>query len=203
MLNVDLSIFQSTPPSREATRSDRRLRYRLNFNPRLPHGRRHSSPGPRCSYYYFNPRLPHGRRRKIVTIRERSRDFNPRLPHGRRPVSAIIWHLRQAISIHASLTGGDHARERESSSGHHFNPRLPHGRRHNVIAESNAELIFQSTPPSREATRFFRLEKCPNLYFNPRLPHGRRRGLETGGSEEAEISIHASLTGGDSENYQF
>ena len=58
-------------------------------------------------------------------------NFNPRLPRGRRPPLPDSDPVVPHISIHASLAGGD-----AFSSPNTLSP-----------------TIFQSTPPSREATR--------------------------------------------------
>ena len=79
--------------------------------------------------------------------------------------------------------------------------------------------LFQSTPPSREATVLRYACSRPTHHFNPRPPHGRRQIIcfsvalralfqSTPPSREATlqrlhgwqryaISIHAPLTGGD------
>ena len=78
------------------------------------------------------------------------------------------------ISIHASLAGGDGKSDAERLRWRNFNPRLPRGRRHELNLDWIVETIFQSTPPSREATK-----ACKGIYF------------------DGAISIHASLAGGD------
>ena len=214
--------FQSTPPSREATKAcsgDRAATQ--DFNPRLPRGRRPLL------------RLPGSQRRRIsihaslaggdislICSPIRNRSFNPRLPRGRRPATtsaetagtAISIHASlaggdwlgcaatfaaQVISIHASLAGGDLCRAERTSPWDDFNPRLPRGRRHLLGSPVLRSAIFQSTPPSREATlatadrgrdKFisihaslaggdFDLESgnLPRRHFNPRLPRGRRQ----------------------------
>ena len=101
--------------------------------------------------------------------------FNPRLPCGRRrsELRTVCGHT--GVSIHASHAGGDIRlicnRRRHGCS---FNPRLPCGRRLELIAEHEADTMFQSTPPMREATH----------------------GLGTG-PQRATVSIHASHAGGD------
>ena len=68
-------------------------------------------------------------------------DFNPRLPHGRR-----LPH-REPLRGHAN-----------------FNPRLPHGRRHLSRRSSFLSWLFQSTPPSREATFRVSMFSIPRLF---------------------------------------
>ena len=123
------------------------------------------------------------------------------------------------ISIHASLAGGDFIRRLISCRRCNFNPRLLRGRRRLLKAVFLQHAGFQSTPPSREATRGGGHAARHERDFNPRLPRGRRPFVErerrlcvlfqsTPPSREATteeqalrgfsiISIHASLAGGD------
>ena len=78
------------------------------------------------------------------------------------------------ISIHAPLTGGDIVCRHSFVGRYDFNPRPPHGRRQRLWMSRTGDYEFQSTPPSREATKD----------YNP---------TESG----TVISIHAPLTGGD------
>ena len=79
------------------------------------------------------------------------------------------------ISIHASHAGGDQHVRWTDLSRQHFNPRLPRGRRLRQMWSPQSAQQFQSTPPSREATRV---------------------SADAGG-KGGGISIHASLAGGD------
>ena len=125
-----------------------------------------------------------------------SPSFNPRPPHGRRQV-------RSSINVAANC----------------FNPRPPHGRRPLSHRDSWLVEMFQSTPPSREATMIGngRInggsvsihapltggdDRCPPTHhprrgFNPRPPHGRRQDRRADPRRPAHVSIHAPLTGGD------
>ncbi len=168
-----------------------------NFNPRLPRGRRRSpaqapSRAGSISIHaslaggddlrarighavaHFNPRLPRGRRQRTPLPVRGKADFNPRLPRGR----------RRSVFNTTCSTG-------------HFNPRLPRGRRRAKILILTSAVQFQSTPPSREATRahqdmflyLIQFQSTPPsreaticavaftaalIDFNPRLPRGRR-----------------------------
>ena len=103
--------------------------------------------------------------------------FNPRLPRGRRRRTRREGAFYQRISIHASLAGGDGLTRGSSFSRAHFNPRLPRGRRLTSLPTRSLMCPFQSTPPSREATRARTDRSASSLYFNPRLPRGRRPRL--------------------------
>ena len=150
-----VSVFQSTPPGWEATsNSIKGRRNLLNFNPRLPGGRRLlyllSSTS---KILNFNPRLPGGRRPRCGQIKHcnnvfqstppgweatpwfpqtapHSRNFNPRLSGGRRLGHRPLAGVLRGISIHASRVGGDL----------------------NVSNPIFSENRFQSTPPGWEAT---------------------------------------------------
>ena len=145
----------------------------------------------------FNPRLPCGRRHIPSRCPPLIADFNPRLPCGRRPFQ----------------------------DAEHFNPRLPCGRRLDVRCNYYDDKSFQSTPPLREATsssvraishfcNFNPRLPCGRrrhtyapfsirLDFNPRLPCGRRPVYKLHQRCDAQISIHASLAGGDCSSWTF
>ena len=123
---------------------------------------------------YFNPRLPRGRRLGQCSVFYVNRHFNPRLPRGRRRATTQAIGKPRLISIHASLAGGDlgnlphlHCRyisihaslaggDRFSASSWirrfiSIHASLAGGDR-NFVVESVRAYLFQSTPPSREAT---------------------------------------------------
>ncbi len=103
-----------------------------HFNPRSPHGERHTgAPRRRPCGSHFNPRSPHGERRRRASSRRTSRYFNPRSPHGERR----------------------RASRRASARQRNFNPRSPHGERQPSAAQYPGIFPFQSTLPARGATR--------------------------------------------------
>ena len=61
----------------------------------------------------------------------------------------------------------------------------------------NALILFQPTPPSREATPILGLKSFFIVYFNPHLPRGRRRVGDHPLVQQTLISTHTSLAGGD------
>ena len=169
----------------------------LNFNPRLPCGRRpcapveclrlqrFQSPPPmrEATIYFlisivssinFNPRLPCGRRPGSVHSVFASRSyFNPRLPCGRRQ-RAHNQHLDLAfISIPASHAGGDDPQGRMQALGRISIP-ASHAGGDNVAASCVHDVTI-SIPAShaggdpRAGTR-----RTARRNFNPRLPCGRR-----------------------------
>ena len=100
-----------------------------------------------------------------------------------------------------------------------FNPRSPRGERHSTKANNLTLYPFQSTLPSRGATKTrFQLDVLPEfqstlpsrgatsepeysairrLYFNPRSPRGERPLQRGDCGSEKRISIHAPLAGSD------
>ncbi len=190
------SAFQSTLPARGATMSmsitiyppsisihaprtgsdDERggIAGEVDFNPRSPHGERHTF---RCWLLrlgIFQSTLPargatraaqHQQKCNLISIHAPRTgsdcsgksahlpccDFNPRSPHGERRTRFICSLPTQTISIHAPRTGSDQSQQPVELRLSYFNPRSPHGER-----------------PTR----------CDTLtsasYFNPRSPHGER-----------------------------
>ena len=195
----ETGLFQSTPPSREATSASAAgFSAPPHFNPRLPRGRRHLADLLADQKPVFQSTPPSREATPIPAHGQApGKHFNPRLPRGRRPATtsaetagtAISIHASlaggdwlgcaatfaaQVISIHASLAGGDLCRAERTSPWDDFNPRLPRGRRHLLGSPVLRSAIFQSTPPSRESTL-------------ATADRGR----------DKFISIHASLAGGD------
>ena len=168
----------------------------------------------------FNPRPPHGRRLSVPTTRLFSVRFNPRPPHGRRRCRPFPQVPCPPVSIHAPLTGGDLQRLSDLLDILGFNPRPPHGRR---LAEQESlewGWVFQSTPPSREATGLFchqrglvtfqstppSREATPHptdrrtmgaVTFQSTPPSREATAMRGGGAMPIPVSIHAPLTGGD------
>ena len=102
-------------------------------------------------------------------------NFNPRTPYGMRRSTQAKNQLYSWISIHAPLTGCDV--------------------RSTLIVWPIS--IFQSTHPLRDATCTFISIKSSGMYFNPRTPYGMRHKPMTYAYGNANISIHAPLTGCD------
>ena len=124
--------------------------------------------------------------------------FYPRHPRGWRPATLRTYANGVAVSIHATLAGGDSAPPRSKTSAS----------------------LFLSTPPSRVATsawprrpagrsgfyprhpRGWR-RRSPGrsggkLCFYPRHPRGWRRVASRRAVQVIDVSIHATLAGGDS-----
>ena len=169
-------IFQSTHPSRGATRPGFSPGRIILISIHAPltgcdSGRLSSM----SRFTDFNPRTPHGVRQLFVSVKIWYPNFNPRTPHGVRRSNVRTICATWSISIHAPLTGCDYASSFCVISVHDFNPRTPHGVRPRFVYNNGPPGEFQSTHPSRGATR------C----------------LSSGGTR-SPISIHAPLTGCDS-----
>ena len=161
------------------TGSDRMQPSMLNsltyFNPRSPHGERHTTTGRDNHDHGFQPTLPargatpphRGRHRPRLISTHAPRtgsdhpaclvhhlmvSFQPTLPAR----GATGFNCRDAnskkISTHAPRTGSDSFTGDTDGSQSNFNPRSPHGERPQISQMQTS--------------------RC---YFNPRSPHGERR----------------------------
>ena len=150
----------------------------------------------RLFYPYFNPRSPHGERRALIMVvygvwrisihaPHTGSDFQRRIrgiahlisihaPHTGSDKIKIPTKRHNNISIHAPHTGSDPAMQKGLPECTNFNPRSPHGERPTRLANVRRARKFQSTLPTRGATRRYRREG--NMIF---------------------ISIHAPHTGSD------
>ena len=146
-------IFQSTPPSRVATRAAiRRSACSPYFNPHHPRGWRPSQTRPTTTSSNFNPHHPRGWRQSLSELCQGASLFQSTPPSRVATRLSARYSRLIAISIHTTLAGGDYTstpREGKSKS-------------------------FQSTPPSRVATR----DRVAQIYCHI-------------------ISIHTTLAGGD------
>ena len=122
--------------------------------------------------------------------------FNPRLPRGRRPARRSGHSHRRDISIHASLAGGDGVKRAEGGQqtiSIHASLAGGDQARWSVF---RVYARFQSTPPSREATRNAIMAFISfAISIHASLAGGDKSGWHAFPVEE--ISIHASLAGGD------
>ena len=141
--------FQSTHPTRGATSSTAmKRRMPPSFNPRTPHGVRLSGNSSSEEVVGFNPRTPHGVRREILrTARAESK-----------------------VSIHAPHTGCDRWRSHWRAQEKGFNPRTPHGVRLSILAVCSVFRLFQSTHPTRGATRHYGADRR-NVCVSIHAPH--------------------------------
>ena len=147
------SLFQSTLPLRGATPDGLRQTIKtLNFNPRSPRGERLTG---------------------LIASAEADL-FQSTLPSRGATHSCYCLVNAESISIHAPLAGSDLTDDSTPRHSRYFNPRSPRGERPNAIATWSAVAVFQSTLPSRGATK--PKAKTAKLlpHFNPRSPRGER-----------------------------
>ena len=148
---------------------------RINFNPRSPHGERHTLDEDVTYAIDISIHAPRtGNDWLSVSIVAVVSDFNPRSPHGERRArangilivlcisihaprtgsdrAAAVRAWNNDISIHAPRTGSDGGKPCTTSSFTNFNPRSPHGERLIYVDGNDVENKFQSTLPARGAT---------------------------------------------------
>ena len=146
-------VFQSTPPSREATPPARQRAAPQTFQSTPPS--REATIRPRS--------LPDG-----ITFQSTppSREATRISTSGIRPMT---------ISIHASLAGGDLGPARWPGPERYFNPRLPRGRRR-YVAPAIGEIPLISIHASLAGgDSCWDMQIMQPRHFNPRLPRGRRQ----------------------------
>ena len=79
-------------------------------------------------------------------------NFNPHTPRGVRLDGNKACDISLAISIHIPLAGYDMMRGERMRLYQDFNPHTPRGVRPDVGLEVKADMLFQSTYPSRGTT---------------------------------------------------
>ena len=150
--------------------------------------------------------------------------FNPRLPNGRRQELFFLLACLEAVSIHASQTGGDDVTGLMTQI---YNVSIHASQTGGDLKLKTISLSvkFQSTPPKREATcrggsvvpgldvsihasqtggdDTVQTSRFCLRRFNPRLPNGRRRAGDMVPRVLFDVSIHASQTGGDAVSVVF
>ena len=168
-----------------------------DFNPRPPRGGRRCPSSRRAPTSTFQSTPPtRGGDEQGVIIRRCGNDFNPRPPRGGRPQRRGSAPQPAAISIHAPHEGGDPISFAKILDGEYFNPRPPRGGRLSPPRDCSRDAEFQSTPPTRGATRC-RLVRRLSGQFQSTPP---TRGATRHGDHRrdgAGISIHAPHEGGD------
>ena len=124
----------------------------------------------------FNPRAPRGARPSLPAHTNRRSRFQSTRP-SRGATDAIFKAIAQIrISIHAPLAGRDRACRHHGFVRRDFNPRAPRGARLVLPRLSHLRRSFQSTRPSRGATKQRQEVTINGKNFNPRAPRGARLG---------------------------
>ena len=124
--------------------------------------------------------------------------FYPRHPRGWRLVPLRNGKKAQSVSIHATLAGGDTRTVPRLLNNMRFYPRHPRGWRLAGRHLGRHGQMFLSTPPSRVATRTAGRPRHKYESFYPRHPRGWRLTDEQYEVIIGDVSIHATLAGGDS-----
>ncbi len=190
--------FQSTLPARGATRCPHIYLVCIEISIHAP---RTGSDG--CSTagqhfrVNFNPRSPHGERPCRVRRYAVSQGFQSTLPARGATVHAGRGQEEaDAISIHAPRTGSDVATVYAGTGQGHFNPRSPHGERLAFSPSFSAASSISIHAPRTGSDRHGYASVFSHAHFNPRSPHGERppRTITRG---VTRISIHAPRTGSD------
>ena len=146
---------------------------------------------------HFNPRSPHGERHTASKFAWRCTAFQSTLPARGATRVRVRFDEGAAISIHAPRTGSDTFCSNSASCPTNFNPRSPHGERPQRRALLKYEQAFQSTLPARGATVSSAAGTGKGNTFQSTLP---ARGATDSHHEAlfpAGISIHAPRTGSD------
>ena len=194
---AQLRRFQSTLPAGGATDEPLQNGGTLRISIHAP--RTGSDRGIERRFFWrvdFNPRSPHGERRAVSTGVASDVNFNPRSPHGERRLQMGKRLKWLKISIHAPRTGSDPQIAAKFHRKLYFNPRSPHGERLPPSFAWNPNNLFQSTLPARGATK-----EATAVYINEEISiHAPRTGsdpLHPNQSVARRISIHAPRTGSD------
>ena len=194
----------------------------VDFNPRSPHGERHTF---RCWLLrlgIFQSTLPargatraaqHQQKCNLISIHAPRTgsdcsgksahlpccDFNPRSPHGERRTRFICSLPTQTISIHAPRTGSDQSQQPVELRLSYFNPRSPHGERHVLWCRLVIRQDFNPRSPHGE-----RLQRdyhgALDIVFQSTLPARGATVRHNTGLHSQGISIHAPRTGSDEDS---
>ncbi len=146
---------------------------------------------------YFNPRIPRGMRPSSLIFRQCSPIFQSTHP-SRDATQSIRQDARtDIISIHASLAGCDSVIFIDKPPHLYFNPRIPRGMRLTKLFGRSPAGIFQSTHPSRDATKDGALVRYGVTEFQSTHPSRDATRAAKPCVSMMSISIHASLAGCD------
>ena len=170
----------------------------------------------------FNPRLPDGRRPRRTRKAHYPTHFNPRLPDGRRPFRdrLAVWGI--AISIHASRMGGDVVGV-ESAAPFRFQSTPPgweattaqrrHMQRHPISIHAS-RMGGDACEPGEVATEIISIHASrmggDSLSFAGSSPQSKFQSTPPGWEathqhgqpdDRGDISIHASRMGGDRNSF--
>ena len=126
---------------------------RQYFNPRSPHGERHSSSRDICSFVYISIHAPpHGERHAHQSEDDDKPHISIHAPAWGATDTVWMWVSVFDISIHAPAWGATNSDTRHTSPDNHFNPRSRMG----SDTENNSKTIANTISihaPAWGATR--------------------------------------------------
>ena len=154
-----------------------------SFYPRHPRGWRQTGPHwAERSQQGFYPRHPRGWRQCCCLP-------TPRLPWRFYPRHPRGWRRNYGISPPGNLVS--------------FYPRHPRGWRRKPPRSGGCSCLFLSTPPSRVATTQHFPDGSPYQTFLSTPPSRVATGEMGGADSRCEVSIHATLAGGDTHRMRY
>ena len=174
------TTFLSTPPSRVATLVPRTDPRRASLFLSTPPSRVATAPGSEFVSIFscFYPRHPRGwRRRRTPQPTPRKRRFYPRHPRGWRPANFGRTICCIAVSIHATLAGGDDFWSKPAVVITGFYPRHPRGWRRECeeVYARHGEVSIHATLAGGD-TLLHSITSAKRRFY-PRHPRGWRRHI--------------------------
>ena len=150
-----VKLFQSTLPTRGATRNARTVEASGPISIHAPHtGSDFQSSDAKYNWTIISIHAPHTGSDPIVNAHLKADEISIHAPHtGSDLTLGEIEESFVLISIHAPHTGSDMRNRAFSAySASYFNPRSPHGERRFIRSFYGLSARFQSTLPTRGAT---------------------------------------------------
>ena len=171
------SLFQSTLPARGATK----WKYVYTYSEKISiHAPRTGSDDAIIDYQSagftdFNPRSPHGERHSLLTGLQSENEISIHAPRtGSDNQTFLLVNVTCRFQSTLPARGATCRDCRGKRRGGYFNPRSPHGERHWKKSARNRQNHFNPRSPHGERPGWCALAILPR-YFNPRSPHGERR----------------------------
>ena len=152
---------------------------------------------PKLSNNNFNPRSPHGERHTYIIPHLFAFVFQSTLPARGATRCHFLPQIQMYISIHAPRTGSDFPGWFSPIRMGHFNPRSPHGERRHRYAHASGGCTFQSTLPARGATSMVTKDTTAAQFQSTLPARGATTAQKIGITPTLWISIHAPRTGSD------
>ena len=123
----------------------------------------------------FNPRSPHGERHSLLTGLQSENEISIHAPRtGSDNQTFLLVNVTCRFQSTLPARGATCRDCRGKRRGGYFNPRSPHGERHWKKSARNRQNHFNPRSPHGERPGWCALAILPR-YFNPRSPHGERR----------------------------